>query len=156
MMGEYVDYLGEPYKVGTCENLYYVTFESMGKIILSALRLTGNDNPSEYLKEEYGWRYRFPFPDEDNDGLFKYEGAFGRVWPVPVPSGWRDEYGWETLGIVQQKQVEGKLWIVVENDGHKWSLDMESAAELAGEMLSHAETENDYTMVSRVIQGYMN
>jgi len=25
-MGEYVKYLGEPIKIGTCENLYYATF----------------------------------------------------------------------------------------------------------------------------------
>jgi hypothetical protein len=154
-MGEYVDYLGESYKVGTCENLYYVTFQSMGEIALSALRLTGNAQPHEYMNEQYGWRYRFPFPDEDNDGLFKNENGFSRYWPVPVPATFREEYGWVDLGIVQQKQVEGKLWIVVQSDGKKWSLDAESAAELAEEMLVHAETEDDFTMVSRLVRGYM-
>jgi len=88
-MGEYVDYRGESCKVGTCENLYYVTFESMGEIALSGLAMTGNAEPHEYLNEAYGWRYRFPFPDEDNDGVFKYKQAFARYWPVPVPDSFR-------------------------------------------------------------------
>lgn len=67
-MGEYVTYLGTHSKLGTCEDLYYVSFPKY----ITALRngylmpVANNDNPSEYAKPDSGFRFRFPFPDEDN------------------------------------------------------------------------------------------
>lgn len=67
-MGEYVNHaqLGD-IKLGTCEDLYYTRFEQLQENIALSLLLCkpGNLKPEEYLNPEKGFRYRFPFPDED-------------------------------------------------------------------------------------------
>lgn len=53
-MGEY---LYNNIKVGTCEDLYYSTYKEM---------LNVNDNAKhQFLNPAHGYRFRFPFPDED-------------------------------------------------------------------------------------------
>lgn len=66
-MGEYVTYLGRQVKIGTCENLYYVSFQKYQRAYVADMmwRCDGNDYPSEYLKPDSANRFRFPFPDED-------------------------------------------------------------------------------------------
>lgn len=66
-MGEYVKFKGEDIKIGTCENLYYVTYgkylDALKQGQLSYVR--GNDVPGAYAVPDSGYRFRFPFPDED-------------------------------------------------------------------------------------------
>ena len=64
-MGEYIEIDGKAFKLGTCENLYYVTFQRLVEMVGNAKKLEGNARPCEYLTT--GWRYRFPFPDENGD-----------------------------------------------------------------------------------------
>jgi hypothetical protein len=65
-MGEHVKHHGQTLKLGTCEDLYYVTFEQACQVCFGADQAPGNLPPLEYLNPTHGWRYRFPFPDEDN------------------------------------------------------------------------------------------
>lgn len=66
-MGEYIQIGQNTVKIGTCEDLYYTTYEKLAKAVkLGAKQVPGNDEPRNYLKEEQGNRYRFPFPDEAN------------------------------------------------------------------------------------------
>lgn len=68
-MGEYIKLDGELYKLGTCEDLYYVRFEQLAQWVCSgrAAYTPGNDQPANYLGngDQSPYRFRFPFPDED-------------------------------------------------------------------------------------------
>jgi hypothetical protein len=74
-MGELVKYKGEAIKIGTCESLYYATYGKYLNALKSGLlhKLDGNDVPDNYAKPDSGYRFRFPFPDEDIEPL----GALG-------------------------------------------------------------------------------
>ncbi len=67
-MGEYIKYQGKEIKLGTCEDLYYARLGQLEEAVaVDALEgLGGNLNPAEYLDPKNGWRYRFPFPEEDD------------------------------------------------------------------------------------------
>jgi len=67
-MGEYVNYLGSSMKIGTCENLFYATFGNFRAAFKNGVlsQDEGSLNPADYLKPDSGFRFRFPFPDEDN------------------------------------------------------------------------------------------
>lgn len=81
-MGEYIEFDGESLKLGTCEDLLYVTYDKLATIVesRSAKRLGGNLEPREYLKESYGFRYRFPFPPEMPTGDSCEPGYAVNVW----------------------------------------------------------------------------
>lgn len=66
-MGEYINLDGKPYKLGTCEDLYYVRMDQLRQWIDAGRteQLSGNLPPREYLKPEHGFRFRFPFPGEE-------------------------------------------------------------------------------------------
>lgn len=61
-MGEYIDYKGQNTKLGTCEDLYYAR--------LDQLKAAGVD---QYINPDYGFRYRFPFPEEDNLDIGEFD-----------------------------------------------------------------------------------
>jgi hypothetical protein len=74
-MGEYVNHSKLGYiKLGTCEDLYYTTFQQLQENIALSLLSSqpGNLEPEEYLNPEKGFRYRFPFPDEDGTEIGDY------------------------------------------------------------------------------------
>jgi len=86
-MGEYVKLDGEVMKLGTCEDLYYARFENCQQQLHRAEKQDGNLDPLEYLNPKYGWRYRFPFPEEDGLGFGNYdEYDKGRSVGVPGDS----------------------------------------------------------------------
>lgn len=91
-MGEYILLNGQETKIGTCESLYYVTFEMLqGWIALGITRQAGgNEPPSEYAKPDSGFRFRFPFPDEDGKDLLSI-GDFDRGYTLSAPAGFMDE-----------------------------------------------------------------
>jgi len=128
-MGEYIKYNGSEIKIGTCESLYYTGYQKYEKALkeghLSAL--TGNDPPEEYAKPDSGYRFRFPFPDEDklpfgDIGNFHYHRG------VPVRLGLEKDLDtneqWKLIAgkglqleITQQKLVhredDGKLCLAL-------------------------------------------
>ena len=72
-MGEYVKLNDQIIKLGTCENLYYARFDQIKDNLALMTKVDGNDEPSGYLEPKNGYRYRFPFPDEDDRKLGEYE-----------------------------------------------------------------------------------
>ena len=66
-MGEYIKYRHEIIKIGTCENLYYTSYPKYCTALESnrLSREDGNLSPELYAKPDSGFRFRFPFPDED-------------------------------------------------------------------------------------------
>lgn len=67
-MAEHVKYRGRAVNIGTRDNLYYTTYQqftsafSAGYLSPAEYSLT----PSAYLQPDSGFRFRFPFPDEDH------------------------------------------------------------------------------------------
>ncbi len=65
-MGEYIKYKDEDVKLGTCESLYYVRLDQLKEARLLMEKKPGNLDVSGYLDPKNSFRYRFPFPEEDN------------------------------------------------------------------------------------------
>ena len=147
------EYVGE-FKVGTCENLYYVRYTDL--LTMQNLGI----ECSEYLDEKHGFRYRFPFPDEDslnyqNDEY--YDNGFDRVFPLPIPQSWADEYNTGFCGIRQQKMVDGQLRVVLtlgEGSGNVYSIDEEDARELFDFLDSQTLLPAETKMLARMREGY--
>lgn len=66
-MGEYVRHLGSIVKLGTCEDLYYVSYPKYKTALQSSYLMNVDNNcaVAYYAKPDSGFRFRFPFPDED-------------------------------------------------------------------------------------------
>lgn len=56
-MGEYIKHNGRDVKIGTCESLYYATFN----------HLNNHEHGKAYAAKNAGFLFRFPFPDENFD-----------------------------------------------------------------------------------------
>lgn len=84
-MGEYITTVQDgQLKIGTCEDLYYVTYQSLiAYVDEGAKKAPGNLEPREYLKAEHGFRYRFPFPDESEQDRF-HNPTRGWKFSLPV------------------------------------------------------------------------
>jgi hypothetical protein len=201
-MGENITHRGESLKLGTCEDLYYVTFEQLKAIAPQASQRPGNLPPAEYLNPAHGFRYRFPFPQEDstapgtfadfNYGLLigipkdspivnsdhshqtqsvSVNGAYNVNVMIPCPASAAFDAmnvkhspvpDTHPLEIVQQKQVDGELWVVVRCGwcGNKYRLPREEAQWLA-DYLKQYDRNDDcgqqkyYTEVARrIMAGY--
>ncbi len=74
-MGEYVKFNNQVIKLGTCEDLYYARFQQIKDNLYLMEKVEGNDVPAGYLEPKHGYRYRFPFPDEDGRKLGDYENS---------------------------------------------------------------------------------
>lgn len=88
-MGEYILLDGVPNKIGTCEDLFYCRYTDLVEWIAAgrASFAPNNEEPADYLAG--GYRFRFPFPDEDGPEsarLATYAAEFDRGVLIPYPS----------------------------------------------------------------------
>lgn len=83
-MGEYVNYKNQPVKIGTCENLYYASYEKYVSILQFLKQEENNLPPEDYCKDNSGFRFRFPFPDEDCTQFGNVEN-YNRGYQFSVP-----------------------------------------------------------------------
>jgi hypothetical protein len=81
-VGEYIGYRGHQVKIGTCDDMYYVSYQKYEMALKRGLlgKVPGSSDPMEYAKPDSGCRFRFPFPDEDklpfgDIGNFSYDRA---------------------------------------------------------------------------------
>jgi hypothetical protein len=72
-MGEYIKYKGHEIKLGTCESMYYARLDQLKEARFEMEKMGGNLDIAEYLDPKNGFRYRFPFPDEDNIQIGDFE-----------------------------------------------------------------------------------
>jgi hypothetical protein len=88
-MGEYAKLMGtgEEVKIGTCENMYYLRFDQRHQVwpIPNSL----NPGDAETMKSI---RFRFPWPDEDNNGPGDFNDPFRKL-ALQVPSPPEVEHG---------------------------------------------------------------
>lgn len=134
-MGEYILVGGQHLKLGTCQDLFYVSFDGLRRMVAAgAQQALANNPPAEYLNEAGKWRYRFPWPDEPDGIGDDYE----RALPLPVPGGlaealvtgwehWKVRYGLPAavgedcpqagapavVEVYLQRQIEGRLWVII-------------------------------------------
>lgn len=121
-MGEYIKYQGSHVKLGTCESLYYSTYQQF----ISALKdgqlfhLANNDYPANYARPDSGYRFRFPFPDEKGIPIGRYSD-FDRGVEVVMEANLFPEYKKGSdlfkMEILQQKlahrEADGKLCLML-------------------------------------------
>lgn len=82
---KYVKYKNRDVKIGFIENLYYISFQKYEKAYKEGM-LSPFDrtiSPDAYIRPNIGFRFRFPFPDEDKLP-FGEIGNFPRDRGVPV------------------------------------------------------------------------
>ena len=108
-MGEFIRYKGSEVKIGTCENMYYTSYQKYKKAFdLGHLQqLPGNADPSEYLDTERGYRFRFPFPDEDKLPPGEIIGPHDRGVKVTLADDWTTDGTSRNMHIeiLQQKPI---------------------------------------------------
>lgn len=182
-MGEYIKYKGNEIKIGTCESLYYTSYQKYEQALqkgqLSAV--PGNAPPEAYSKRNSGYRFRFPFPDEDrlpfgDIGNFGHDrGVSVKIEPVKeqeTNEEWKIIAGKQLqLEITQQKLVhreaDGKLCLalVVRNpeSGDSYRIEEDPAIRkiikdvLRNQVLksSNAEDQNFYRKIAfRIRDGF--
>jgi hypothetical protein len=76
-MGEYATFEGERIKIGTCEDMYYLRADQVGRLSRSDV--------DGYWSEV---RFRFPFPDEDDiePGAFRDHDRSVSAWGLEPPA----------------------------------------------------------------------
>jgi len=88
-MGEYANFKGQSIKLGTCESLYYVRYFDAVKAVKSAHLIAeeGSVDPHDIIKSGSGYRFRFPFPDEDTVIMGNYDPfkSFTVSFPTSLP-----------------------------------------------------------------------
>lgn len=82
-MGEYVKIGNDTVKIGTCEDLYYTSFQNFQKLAENRIIKEKKETIKEYLTG--GFRFRFPFPDEPAIILFSEVKNFDRGVLFIVP-----------------------------------------------------------------------
>jgi hypothetical protein len=114
-MGEYISYKNAEVKIGTCEDLYYTSYQKFTKALEARFLswLPGNGAPPEYASPDAGFRFRFPFPDEDHLPFGNIKEPFNRGVPIKIDS----QTGRSVMEITQQKlvhaQEDGKLMLAL-------------------------------------------
>lgn len=78
-MGEMIGSKENRIKLGTCEDLYYTTFQDLNN---SSYKKSETE---VYLKNDSGCRFRFPFPDESEVEIGEYED-YSRGFLITIPS----------------------------------------------------------------------
>lgn len=113
-MGEFVEYRGEVMKIGTCENLYYTTYSKYRDALENNRfsKVEGNLSPELYAKPNSGFRFRFPFPDEDKLPFGTNRKDYSRGIPINLENSVLDppeqsniKEGIYKMMIVQQELV---------------------------------------------------
>ncbi|WP_410220787.1 hypothetical protein [Pedobacter sp.] len=177
-MGEYVRYRGKDVKIGTCECLYYVSYD---KYLTYARERYGTSDLEYipfYLQIEQGFMFRFPFPDEDRLPFGRIIEPHDRTVDITIDKAVRDKLFGEgdmksqfKIGIIMQKPVirrsDGQFCVaLIFNDnitGGLYRLEETHEAKLvAGQIVRHhilnetnQEKKNFYRQIAfRMLKGY--
>lgn len=124
-MGEYIKFNGEEIKIGTCENLYYTSFQMYNQALKTGkIQSMFGERPEIYIEPDSGFRFRFPFPDEDSYRMCDQRMDYNRGVPITIDQGAVADFGegtrpgqTYTMEITQQKlvhrQSDGKLCLAL-------------------------------------------
>lgn len=88
-MGEYVKYRKNEIKIGCCESLSYVSYPTYVHALKSGVltKCVGSDAPEAYASPDSGYRFRFPFPDENGLRFGVIRGDYDRGLPILIDRG---------------------------------------------------------------------
>lgn len=123
-MGEHVEYRGREVKIGTRYDLYYTTFQQFISAFKAGYLSPAeySATPSAYLQPDSGFRFRFPFPDEDHLSIGQH-ADHDRGIPIATPASLFDSEKVSTpnqatvIELIQQKlihrQSDGKLCLAI-------------------------------------------
>jgi len=176
-MAEYVQYDRKVVGIGTAENLYYVSYEKFSNAFAEGrlMKVENNLQPQNYLATRHGFRFRFPFPDEDKLPFGEIIEPYDRGVPITVYNEVLPckQDGSETyeMEIVGQKPVimgsDGKECLALEwresGTNNYFSMDDEDDVGklLAQIVLNHIISEQDTEkkqfyreIASRIAKGY--
>jgi hypothetical protein len=118
-MGEYIKYQGTEIKIGTCEDMYYATYQKYNLALERGqlIKSDNSSNPEEYAKPDSGIRFRFPFPDEDHFQLGDIgKNAFDRGVTILI-SGDLDDTLAVVNGVPQTLELRQQKLVHKESDG---------------------------------------
>jgi len=161
-MGEYVLVYGEKAKIGTCQEAWYVRYHDIRALAnCGALTDAPNSVPVSRFFEDGMFRWRFPYPSEDQVGAFMYDGYEPNVVQVDdlncTLPGCRCERGpsemrWQ---IVAQVLRFGDLRVVVRCSAcrESYSLDRSQAVVLAA-LLYQSDDVERHEVARRLLAGY--
>jgi hypothetical protein len=98
-MAEYVKYNGTEIAIGTGESLRYLSYTKFAAALNADLlrQVEGNQGPKNDAMANSGYRFRFPFPDEDH---LRFGDISGKEYVRGVPL--------ESKKTVQIKTKKGK------------------------------------------------
>lgn len=116
-MSEIINRNGTEYKIGTCENLYYTTYKEFAQAYNAGelKKVSGNDEPINYMKGEY--RFRFPFPDESRRFGEYSDFDKGVMFMIPKTEGIEIAHGssfYRTDNTVKNAPAVGFNWPCVQ------------------------------------------
>ena len=105
-MGEYIRKGNNEIKLGTCESLYYMTIPQFLKDWNQF-----DSTKYDFINPKYGFRFRFPFPDEYRGKNWEYPENihnFSRCEPLDIE--WSNIAGEKgTLGIIQERIINNRI-----------------------------------------------
>lgn len=177
-MAEIINYKGRSVHIGTCENLYYVSYQKYIAALSGGFLkgLSGNGMPMDYVKVRNGFRFRFPFPDEDQLKFGEIIEPFYRGIPIIVSSSLINEDskpGNENvqIEIIQQmplhKESDGEIYLALvfrdPRNGKPHSIrGDEGARRIVADLIrNHIINESDIakkkfykTIAVRILKGY--
>lgn len=106
-MGEFATIDGNRVKIGTCESMYYATFDAYASAYLAG-RVSQTDVPLKMACSGVV-RFRFPFPDEDGAAIGSHDD-FDRGYTFPVfGDSELAKYGEDHRKITHRIEAQGTL-----------------------------------------------
>lgn len=81
--------------IGHYKDLNYVNYEKFERALKAGdlKRVDGSEDPAQYARADSGFRFRFPFPDEDGHKFCNINSEYGRGGSVTIDRRIRNEPG---------------------------------------------------------------
>jgi hypothetical protein len=109
-MGEYISINSSQVKIGVCESLDYARLDQLISLFNSLSDPQEIAAIREYLNPNNGFRYRFPFPHEDNIAIGQFDRTPGMLIKLSkclAPTLWESLPHWDHYKICHNANYHG-------------------------------------------------